>query len=341
MTSARRILLISLVVLCLVALTVNTNKVLASEAQHIVISEIGIEGTGDFIELYNPTDVDIALGDYKLVKRTSTGSSDSSVVSLYASDLIPAHGFFLWCRNDISDTLNCDRHTGGSLSNDNSIGLKIKIDGTEQLVDAVTIGDVAYPLGEGTAISMDTLPEGTASIERKACTNSTTESMGSEDVSRGNAWDTDNNSNDFVSRNVSEPQNTTSQSEISSCQTTTPTPTSQPSPTPTISPTPTSQPSPTPTISPSPTTQPTSTPTSMPTLTPTPVSTVTPAPTATPTITPIPTPTPFTGKVKTQFDTIGITCAIQQHEFNIGQFKFSSPWLVCIRENGSHLFSAW
>ncbi|WP_274540834.1 lamin tail domain-containing protein, partial [Staphylococcus pseudintermedius] len=52
----------------------------------MVISEVQTSGgtgktTNDFIELYNPTNCDIDLNGYRLVKRTASAASDDTVKS--------------------------------------------------------------------------------------------------------------------------------------------------------------------------------------------------------------------------------------------------------------------
>ena len=235
----------------------QTSSVLSATADHIVISEIQLSGTSssdEFIELYNPTSSSIDLSDYRLVKRTSSGSSDSGIVAFTEGDIIEAHGFFLWCNNDVSETLNCDKSTSSSISDNNSLGLRNGSLDTGYLVDSVTLGTVTNPLGEGTFI--DVAPEASQSAERKANVNSTSVSMsvGGADEFTGNGEDTNNNYADFVLRAVSKPQHTSSPTEI---------PGEEPAATPTPTPEPTESPSPTPepTETPTPTSVPTTTPT--------------------------------------------------------------------------------
>ena len=51
------------------------------------------------------------------------------------------------------------------------------------------------------------------SFERKANSSSNLESMESTDKLKGNGYDTNNNFNDFVFRNISDPQNSLSELE--------------------------------------------------------------------------------------------------------------------------------
>ena len=117
-------------VFLLIILTVTLAKpssVKSALAGHLVISEIQVSGAAagdDFIELYNPTAAEIELGDFRLVKRTATGSADTSIVAFNADDVIPAHGYFLWCNSNISAALGCDRSTDQTVANNNGIGLR-------------------------------------------------------------------------------------------------------------------------------------------------------------------------------------------------------------------------
>src|SRR3990167_1807939 len=89
---------------------------------NVVISETRVAGTtstDDFVELYNATDAGVALGDFRLVKRTATGSADTSIVAFNADDVIPAHGFFLWCNSNLDIALGCNRSTAQTVANNN------------------------------------------------------------------------------------------------------------------------------------------------------------------------------------------------------------------------------
>ncbi len=280
----------------------------AATANHVVISEVqtGEDGasTHDFIELYNPTASDVDLKEYRLVKRSSTGDADDSIVAFNDGDVIPANGYFLWCNNDLVATLSCDRATSATIADNNSIGLRDGAIDTGALVDAVTFGTVINTLGEGNPL---TNPEPGQSVERKANASSTTSTMafGGPDEANGNGEDTENNINDFVVRVLTQSQNKASGTETPGGATATPMPTITPSASPTMtpsvnpsataSPTPSNEPSASPTMSPMPSNSPTVSPTNMPSVSPT--STPTTSPTMTPTVTlsptpGIPTPTP-------------------------------------------------
>jgi hypothetical protein len=258
------------IILAWFSLSVLPSK--ADVSDHIVISEIQIYGensSGDFIELYNPTSSEISLSGYRLVKRSSTGSTDDGIVVFGSSETIPAHGFYLWCNSSISEELACDRSSGSTIAFNNSVALRYGASDTGDIIDAVTIGTVLSPLGEGLEISEQLAAY--TSIERKAQASSTSDSMSLDgpDELKGNGEDTDDNSADFVIREFPQPQNSSSEPESPSF---TPSPTATNSPTaePTIDPTA------------SPTIEPTSTPTPSPTSSPTPSPTILPSPTATP-----------------------------------------------------------
>src|SRR5882762_9133111 len=77
----------------------HVQEVQAATASHVVISEVQIatsSASGDFIELYNPTSSSVNLNGFKLVERTSTGATDTPIISFSSGDTISAHGFLLW-----------------------------------------------------------------------------------------------------------------------------------------------------------------------------------------------------------------------------------------------------
>lgn len=183
-------------------------------ANHIVISEVQIAGAGpndDFIELYNPTSSDIDISNFRLAKRTSSGTTDTDIKVFGVSDKILAHKFYLWCNTGLNVTLSCDANSTDTLSNDNSIAVRQDPTNSGTIIDAVTIGSPTHPLGEGTNIS--SAPTANQSIERKAYSTSTASTMIGLDSTKGNGFDTDDNATDFTLRSTSEPQNSSNSPE--------------------------------------------------------------------------------------------------------------------------------
>ena len=96
----------------------------------ILISEVQIGTEGDrkqeFIELYNPNDIEISLTDWYLRKKTKTGSDYSSFASgaLFSGKNIFSKSYFLICREGYYSNGLCDIFTGQALSDDNSLALK-------------------------------------------------------------------------------------------------------------------------------------------------------------------------------------------------------------------------
>lgn len=300
-----------------------TSPTSAASATHIVISEIQIadsssSNSADFIELYNPTNSDVNLGDMRLSKRTSTGVADSNIIAFTQDHIIPARGYFLWCNNVISAALNCDASSTGTISENNSVILRMDPAETGTVIDAVTIGAPSNPIGEGTALDD---PTDGSSVERKANSLSTASSMTSgADALMGNAEDTNNNSSDFIIRPVSQPQNSTSsiepQAGITPTVTITPTATSTPTATPTLTSTPT------PTLTPAPIT---STPT--PTVTNVPTPSVIPSMTVTPTISISATPTPTQPPVT--WPSFQLVCAEKVKIYNILGKEYRIIYPIC------------
>lgn len=288
----------------LVILFGTSSSVDSAPATHIVISEIQISGASagdEFIELYNSTSTAVDITGWRLRRETSTGGDGGNLVASLSGN-IPAHGFFLITPQDkYTGSVSADQTysvSSNPVAADNTILLYS--DSGVTLVDKVGVG-----LGASTAeIAGTATPSAGQSVERKANSSSTSESMraGGDDEFEGNSEDTDNNSEDFILREVSQPQN--SQSNIEPDLT--PTPTLEPTPTlisPTIEPT----------SIPTPTTEPTATPT------------VTVAPTITLAVSPTLIPTPATFP----FLRLRLACSVQVRtiDFRFFQIKVSIP--VC------------
>ena len=308
----------------------------AATASHVVISEISLSGfttSDEFVELYNPTDQDINLQNWRLRKKTDSGAESNLVASL--SGVIKSHGYFLIVpQTGYMGLVPGDRTfsvAGAQLAQDNTVLLYS--DAGITLVDKVGFGAVVDR--EGTAAANPIVGEG---LERKANSNSTVESM-VEGVDKflGNGEDTDNNSSDFIKRVVSNPQNANSALEPVA----TPTPTTTSTPTVTVTPTPTETITPTPTETTTPTPTPTLTETQTPTITetPTPSPMVTPTPTATPSPTVLPTATPTATVTPTvtvtptptvsPFPRFNVVCTTRMMNFHIFNVTFSVPLVSC------------
>lgn len=194
--------------------TVAPTLTVSVAASHIVISEVQISGATanqDFVEFYNPTFQAINISNFRIRKKTSLGTV-STLALIPTGKVIPAHGFFLWSnsQNGYDISIGTDISNTNTLSDNNSIELQ---DTNSISVDQVGWGTGTNQFMEGTIISVG--PSPLHSIERKAHFSSTQKSMsvGGADEFKGNGSDIDNNSNDFIERTQSQPQNSQSSAE--------------------------------------------------------------------------------------------------------------------------------
>jgi signal peptidase I len=187
-------------------------------ANHIVISEVQIDGgpgkaDHDFIELYNPTGSTMNLDNYRLVSRTGNSSSDSLIKSFTSSAIVPAHGFYLWASKGDTTfpaSIGADASTSASLTSSMSVALRNGPNDTGTIIDALSWNN-GSTFGEGTNAN---IPPDNGSLERKALSTSDFTSMTSGiDALKGNGYDSNNSSTDFILRAVSQPQNSGSAPE--------------------------------------------------------------------------------------------------------------------------------
>jgi hypothetical protein len=249
-----------------------------SASPNIVISEIQIAGAtanDEFVELYNPTNFAVEMNGWRLARRTSSATGTLTNLVSNLSGTISAHGYFLIANPEYTGATTPDTWysatTNGIAANNTVI---LYSDAGQTVVDKVGMGTAEDNESFATVV-----PNSSSSIERKASSTSTSESLmvgGLEELA-GNGYDSDNNQVDFTTRTNPDPQNSL---DVEPVLSPTPLPTSTPLPTttPTVAPTNT----PTPTVV-APTTTPTLFPTNSPTPLPTPVSTISPTPSPTPT----------------------------------------------------------
>ncbi len=165
---------------------------------HVVINEIQVNGDGEWIELYNPTNSTVNLSSWKWIYYTSTKTAWNNISnhkSLASGDVtnIKSKGFFLF---RIDGTVpNADGNTsykGGSSTLSNNKGTVAICNGTPSestLIDAVGWSEVNLKEGSSALV-----PQENQSIERKL-----------------QGYDTDNNSADFVIRGTPTPTNSSPQ----------------------------------------------------------------------------------------------------------------------------------
>ena len=159
---------------------------------HIVISEIQTKGSAandDFVEIFNPANYSVNLNGVRLVKRTKTGTSDTTLKSWTSATFIPARGFYLWANSGYTAIpVPPDTTTAGYIADDNAVALRYGVENTSSVIDAVGFGSAANVLVEGNVFPGN--PAGGQSIERK-----------------GYGFDSNDNAGDFVLRTISQPQN--------------------------------------------------------------------------------------------------------------------------------------
>ena len=206
------------------AVLVDVSPFVQQTTNHIVISEIetgGMRASDEFIELYNPTSNPISLAGYSVqyVSGRSTSTerirSNSAKKNFIDTAIIPAHGYYALVNSGAISTLqnNSDMIyssfslsgdlTGGAifLTNKNTYITGIS---DSSIVDSVAYGDVAI-----SGITTSSIPIAGKSLERKANSSSTLESMViGADRFEGNGYDTDDNANDLVVRDLPELQST-------------------------------------------------------------------------------------------------------------------------------------
>ncbi len=190
-------------------------------ATNVVISEVSIWGPagGGFIELYNPTSSDIDLrnlygGSEELRMRLVNSSDNISTLNItWINSTIPAHGYFLFASDNAVDSIAADATFSAQLDYSGGVMIDDDLDLANGTIDRVGWGaGTVTNATEGAKVPND-LTTGD-SIERKAWSISTAERMRGPDSRRGNGYETNNNTNDFViHHDFYAPQNSSSARE--------------------------------------------------------------------------------------------------------------------------------
>ena len=188
--------------------------VFAQAANHIVISEVAPMGgssstynTGEYVELYNPFSVDVTFGpNVVLVSGNSPAGSNAAEwqVSL-AGRTIKAYGFFLVGDGGVTVTPDVSFPASKNLSN-SGVRSCVQLRDGATVVDAFAWDASTTLAGEGTRFTPSSTTSDKKSFERKSGPSATA------DDNLGNAWDSNNNANDFFENTAAHanPQNTSS-----------------------------------------------------------------------------------------------------------------------------------
>ena len=193
-------------------------------SDHVVISEFAVNGPGgaddEFIELYNPTDMEVDMSGWKLQYKAATTGTYTGSYTLPANSKIAARGYFLVVSTLYSGTMtvpaNATYPSNAGMALGGSVGhVRLGMPGVStaktdaQAVDTVGYGSTADS-AEGSPITP--VHGSGGSFERKAVSTSTAATMASSgaDALRGNSHDSNNNASDFVLRTTRQPQNASS-----------------------------------------------------------------------------------------------------------------------------------
>jgi len=177
--------------------TISTTSTTIPIYSSLLITEIKVAGKDDqdntlahdeFVEIYNPNEEDIDLTNWYLQKKTTQGSSFSSLLpkDSLQGKVIPAQGFFLAGHQDSLDIslLDIVWPNDNSVTDDNTIVLKNPS------------GEVIDKVGWGTASDCEgncaSSPAPGQSIQRK--------------IQEGNFLDTDDNGADFLLQDCPSPK---------------------------------------------------------------------------------------------------------------------------------------
>ncbi len=173
---------------------------LLAQADHVVISEVRYdERSGineEFVELYNPTETTVLIGNWEVEYRSASGAEWHDKITLPPGTELFPRSFFLWGGDGVEPVPDLVWDYNPGLGN--SGGHVRILDADDVEIDRVGWEGAIDPEG-GEGNDAGTTPDG-GSVERKANASSTAESMepGGVDELEGNGYDSDNNANDFV-----------------------------------------------------------------------------------------------------------------------------------------------
>ena len=205
----------------LLFLTVSSVSAIGQTADHVVISEILIDGVNEqlasnndeFVEIYNPTLSSIDVGGWTIDYRSATSTSFTNKYKFPSGTIIQPHKYFLFGGGGVSNRDN-NPAPSSTLGLSNTGGAVFVRNSSGTVVDLIGWGTASSGNYEGTVAVK---PAQGVSLERKAKSTSDASSMGAggADEFDGNGLDSDNNAADFVQRTTPQPQSSSDPAEPS------------------------------------------------------------------------------------------------------------------------------
>jgi len=196
----------------------NTQFLFSQTANHVVISEILVDGVfessssnnDEFVEIYNPTLSPVDVSSWTIDYRSASSTSFNNKYTFPSGTIIQAHKYYLFGGGGVTNRDNSSDVVTLGLGNSGG-GVFVR-DASGNIIDLVGWGSAISGNYEGAAAPKAL--QG-VSLERKAKSTSDASSMsiGGADELEGNGYDADNNANDFVQRTTPQPQNSSSLSE--------------------------------------------------------------------------------------------------------------------------------
>lgn len=134
----RRVLFLFAIILSITGIFISV-----ANSADLLISEVQISGdksTDDYIKIYNNTNDIFNLKDYRLVKRTAAGTTDTTIYAWENSTPLNPRGFYLWTNDNIATSTNADCHSDSIISPSNSIAIRQGAENIGLIIDAVSWG---------------------------------------------------------------------------------------------------------------------------------------------------------------------------------------------------------
>ncbi|WP_391120144.1 CehA/McbA family metallohydrolase [Psychrobacillus sp. L3] len=221
MKGKKRSTSIILIIVLLLSTILPSSLIQKAEAQiagHVVISQVygaggnsGAIFNNDFIELYNPTDVDVSLDNWSVQYASSTGSFGTFITEL--SGTIKAHGYYLIHEaGGANGKAIPDGDAIGGIAMAAAAG-KVALVNTTSAISGSKPTNVVDFVGYGKAANAF---EGTGSTGADLSTILSAQRRPYAGMvptpGKGNGWDSDDNSKDFVNA-APNPRNSASPTE--------------------------------------------------------------------------------------------------------------------------------